>query len=329
MNNHLENNYQKYSIISKFEETVINKGFLFSYTEYLINIKTNLCSWQIKKRYSDFQKLHNQILERVKNLPQLPAKTIFNMNSKIISERKVLFEEYLNELLSKTNLWNFPVLMEFIEMNKELLILHSKSSTHIQNKSTKEIILKKKTSFQNLPNRISFLSGFNKTQKDNLDLIDDFLRNLENIEENKCSNVSKFWLFLTNSWPKFTKEEIMKLFYGDGINLSGLLSHCGKLSQNSIGSQSCLDLLCKLIKYEYNPHCETFLAVLKMGRLECFKRMKLEFHLKSLKNSVKENCFTILNAIINIDTGVELSKILNDENAEAKYNNWMGFMDVL
>ena len=57
--------------------------------------------------------------------------------------------------------------------------------------------------------------------------------------------------------------------------------------------------------------------------------MKLEFHLKSLKNSVKENCFTILNAIINIDRGVELSKILNDENAETKYNNWMGFMDVL
>jgi hypothetical protein len=253
----------------------------------------------------------------------------------------VLLEEYLNQLLSKQNLYNCPLLLEFIQMEKEHFMLLSKCPTHIGHKSDTNLktYLPKKKSYDDLiqmkkansdENKVDnyFYDEFTK-KEEKIELINEFLMDLEKNEEDKCSNINKFWVYLTKKWPTFTKEEIMKLFYGDGNSLKGLLFHCGKVSENSIGSQSCLDLLSKLIRYDYNPDCEKFLAVIKMGRLENIKRMKLEFHLKSAKNSVLQNCFAILKEVINKERGIDLSKILNDVTAENKFTNWIGFKDAL
>ena len=334
----------RFNIIAKITDSVLIKGSygFGSFTEYSIDISTNLTSWQITKRYSDFEKLNIQLANRINPLPKLPPKSFFCLNDRVISERKIALEDYLNQLLSKHNLYAFPAIMEFIGMEKELFMLLVKCPSQIEQCcSYKDVkLISKNKSFENLiqmkkansnENKVddSFYYEFNKDESEKLELIDNFLRGLELSNENKCSVVHEFWVYLTKKWPIFLKEEIMKLYYGDGNNLKGLLFHCGKVSENSLGAQSCLELLNKLIRCEYNPDCEKFLAVLKMGRLESLRKMRLEYHLKSRKNSVVLNCYNIIKEVVNRERGIDLSNFLNDEIAENKFLNWMGFKDSL
>ncbi len=318
------------------------KGFLGfgAYTEYTIKICTNLTSWHVKKRFSDFEKLNTELSDKISPLPKLPRKTFFNMSSKTITERMITLEDYLNQLLSKQNLLSFPNIMQFIEREKELFMLLHKTPTHVEiqgntsprlmkTKSFVDFIQQKKGNLLESRMDNNIFSTNQKNENETLELINNFLRDLEKKEEDKCSNINKFWVYITKKWPFFTKEVIMKLFYGDGYRLKGLLFHCGKITENSLGSQSCLDLVNKLIRYDYNPDCEKFLAVLKMGRLESIRKMRLESHLKSSKNSVRQNCFNIIKEVLNKERGLDLNKILDDETAESKFNNWIDFKEVL
>jgi hypothetical protein len=312
-----------------------------SFTEYVIKIVTNLNSWQVNKRYRDFEKLNSNLSDKLSPLPKLPQKSFFNLRDTVILERKVALEGYLNQVMTKHNLITFPLIMEFIEMEKEMFMLLSKCPTQIERhsdkrlsplipkrKSSDDLVQVKKANSNDCKIDENFLYEFNN-EKEKLDVINDFLKDLEKKEEDKCSFIHKFWTYLTKKWPSYSKEEIMKLYYGDGNSLKGLLFHCGKISENSLGSQSCLDLLNKLIRYEYNPDCEKFLGVLKMGRLESLKKIKLEFHLKSSKNSVKQNSINIIKEVLNKERGLDLHKILSDEIAENKFLNWTGFESAL
>ena len=91
------------------------------YTEYTIflNIKTKY--WKIRKRYSDFVTLNNELAESIYNLPQLPKKALFQFRKSVIEERKRSLESYLVLILSHLNLFKHKCVLDFIQLDLGML----------------------------------------------------------------------------------------------------------------------------------------------------------------------------------------------------------------
>jgi len=326
----------KFIINAKIEgSSIIKNPFFGSHTEYVISITTHLSIWQIKKRFSDYEKLHKSIAGKIACLPPLPEKSIFNMNEKVVSKRKVLLEEYLNHLLSRYNIMTFPEIMDFIEMDKELFLLLSKSPSEIESKREKSRSLIKNKSHEFIKansseNKMksSFYKDLYQCELGNEEHIEKFLRKLEESEEETSQSVNAFWKALTRNWPSFDKEDVMKLFFGNGNDLKGLFYHCGRIKENYFGAESCLNLLYKLLQFDYNPDCEKFVACLRMSRLDNIKKIKLEEHLKCAKENVVQSCLKVLKEILNKERGYDLRTILSDEIAEKKFSDLTEFQMI-
>ena len=158
----------------------------------------------------------------------------------------------------------------------------------------------------------------------NSNLIDMFLYNLEENDEEISEKISIFWDKLRKNWPNFEMNDILKLFYGNGSNLKGLFSHCGdNLENNFLGAEKCLNFLNKLIMFDYNPFCEKFISCLKMGNLDHIKKLNLNNHIQNNKILVTEDCFNLINNLVNYDiNGKDLRSILYIEY-EDKYKHWL------
>ena len=80
-----------------------------------------------------------------------------------------------------------------------------------------------------------------------------------------------------------SKNEIYKLFFGTKSPeiKNGLIYHCGRVRQNILGAQACLNLLANLLDYEKNPECENYLVIFKMFHFGNIDQINLENHLKS------------------------------------------------
>jgi len=118
-------------------------------------------------------------------------------------------------------------------------------------------------------------------------VIDKFLEEIEN-NENITESIDNFWGFLIQqtNWPKFSRDAILRLFYGNGNNLKGLVYHCGTLEDNYLGAEQCLRLLANLLKYEYNPDCEIFRNILRMGKVNNIIALGLKNHLRQNKFNI-------------------------------------------
>jgi len=99
------------------------------YTVYLIDVKCGTLSWKIKKRYNAFRKLKSHIkskYSKVKGIPKFPSRwknaTLINQfDKRIILERKVKLEEYINFLCSNTVINTDVKLLEFLKEEEEEL----------------------------------------------------------------------------------------------------------------------------------------------------------------------------------------------------------------
>ncbi|KAI5962970.1 uncharacterized protein KGF55_002762 [Candida pseudojiufengensis] len=93
-------------------------------TFYQINIKLPLRSYSLKKRYSDFETLVNQLCHNIginsKDFPyQLPGKRINWLNkNNIIEERKIGLSQFLNQIIQDKSLQNEPEILSFLQLPK-------------------------------------------------------------------------------------------------------------------------------------------------------------------------------------------------------------------
>jgi hypothetical protein len=105
----------------------------FPYAEYEIQFKRGKLSWQIYRRYSEFDNLIHYLAERfVKNpageevyLPDLPPKTYFNCayDYEYIETRRILLDKFLERLFTTAMKHNFledATLLEFFEIDPHL-----------------------------------------------------------------------------------------------------------------------------------------------------------------------------------------------------------------
>ncbi|KAL4655825.1 PX domain-containing protein kinase-like protein isoform X1 [Arapaima gigas] len=93
---------------------------LQSHTEYIIRVQRGVSpenSWQVIRRYSDFDMLNNSLLISGINLPLPPKKLIGNMDREFIAERQKGLQAYLNFITSHHILSNSELVKKFLDTN--------------------------------------------------------------------------------------------------------------------------------------------------------------------------------------------------------------------
>nr|XP_034957098.1 PX domain-containing protein kinase-like protein [Zootoca vivipara] len=74
-------------------------------------------SWQIIRRYSDFDLLNNSLQISALSLPLPPKKLIGNMDREFIAERQKGLQNYLNAITSNHILSNCELVKKFLDPN--------------------------------------------------------------------------------------------------------------------------------------------------------------------------------------------------------------------
>ncbi len=327
----------------------------FSYVEYKIDLKTNKKNWEVKKRFKDFDELHIKLSKKVKDLPKLPEKTFFK-SEEILNKRKIKLQKYLTNLLRRDDVYNHDLIFDFIQLKKEDYLLmkdnineeisspeKSCNCSPVRFSSIK--FFKSAMEFKNkddvIINDNFFYSFLNyddeKERKETMrinaskKLISDFLSdiNASKKNNNKSLIIEKFreeFLFNkkknSNSYI-FKNEDIYKLFFGDRTNKKhGLLYHCGDIKKNLIGAECCIEFLSNLIDYEYNLESEYFISILRLGKLEIFKQMNLNFHLASGKPNLFNSCCKLIRAILCEEKNITFENLIGEEEIIERVNNY-------
>lgn len=338
-------------IICNIKEHELKNEEYFPYSEYVIyriDLNSSIKNWSIWKRYKDFKELRDSIYKNnyIINLPDFPEKKIFNKSKETIDQRKKLLTAFLNFLLAKMKMRYFKEVIDFIEIDKDTLSLISKKneldsvSMTFNNKSTilKQIDKNKedgdnqvegKGTNQNYYTKyLDYRLGESAIKNAYMQVIEEFLKNLNEKYENKTNVVKTFECFLKSkkTWPQFKTEEIFKLFFGefDKVNcnyvINGMLSHIGKYEENVLGAEACLKFLVKLLECEYNPEYEKYISVLKQMKKEHLETMKLDYHLEN--NKIKLQVFKLLKCLYE-NNNPKLDQILEDCNLLIPYKNYL------
>ena len=90
----------------------------FTHTVYIIEITRGEHKSRIFKRYSEFSKLHKTLQTKRPHLklPQMPKKRWLTFKTKVIEERKLLLEKFLQEIVLYKIFQNDTDLMQFLEV---------------------------------------------------------------------------------------------------------------------------------------------------------------------------------------------------------------------
>ncbi|CAD5115299.1 DgyrCDS4289 [Dimorphilus gyrociliatus] len=79
---------------------IVDAEIVDKYVVYVILIKSGRHSWTVRRRYSEFHKLHDGLGSILPHSAKLPPKRLVgNLSDSVISERKLLLENYLHTLL--------------------------------------------------------------------------------------------------------------------------------------------------------------------------------------------------------------------------------------
>ncbi|XP_053890516.1 PX domain-containing protein kinase-like protein isoform X1 [Malaclemys terrapin pileata] len=93
---------------------------LHSHTEYIIRVQRGISmenSWQIVRRYSDFDLLNSSLQISALSLPLPPKKLIGNMDREFIAERQKGLQNYLNVITTNHILSNCELVKKFLDPN--------------------------------------------------------------------------------------------------------------------------------------------------------------------------------------------------------------------
>ncbi|XP_020824608.1 PX domain-containing protein kinase-like protein isoform X7 [Phascolarctos cinereus] len=91
---------------------------LHSHTEYIIRVQRGISienSWQIVRRYSDFDLLNSSLQISGLSLPLPPKKLIGNMDREFIAERQKGLQNYLNVITTNHILSNCELVKKFLD----------------------------------------------------------------------------------------------------------------------------------------------------------------------------------------------------------------------
>ncbi|KAI2530209.1 PXK isoform 14, partial [Pan troglodytes] len=102
------------------QQSVSGWGLQPRFQEYIIRVQRGISvenSWQIVRRYSDFDLLNNSLQIAGLSLPLPPKKLIGNMDREFIAERQKGLQNYLNVITTNHILSNCELVKKFLDPN--------------------------------------------------------------------------------------------------------------------------------------------------------------------------------------------------------------------
>jgi len=225
-------------------------GFNNDYVEYTISVKTDYGNWKFKKRYEEFFKLNNELINKIPEINEyFPPKRVFKNSESTIKERIKYFNKYLKFLLNKINIFLFNDIINFIHLDvailgliikkfnmlklnlKEDYIYESLTETFTKSK-LKEKFKKDEDNNDNFSslnnNYFNSIYEYEKNRENSYEwdepqsitpasfVIRELLKNLCEDDSNKDDIFKTFESFLQQrrKWVKFSTKDITELFLG-------------------------------------------------------------------------------------------------------------------
>ena len=126
-----------------------------NYTEYQIEIITDYKTWYIYKRYSELSELNQNL---TKTFPLLgayfPPKRLLKNSKKTIEERVKYFNRYFHYIFSNVDIFLSDEVIDFINMNKDILGLFLQKHTMLKkNEENTPSLTSLKRSFHRISNK--------------------------------------------------------------------------------------------------------------------------------------------------------------------------------
>lgn len=116
-------------IVSAYKDKA--QGGTKDVTWYVVTVHTETSTWQVTKRFSDFEQLAKNLASCAKNrsVPSLPTKLIIgDQNQQQIEKRRGELEEYVRKAISQCK-WAAPVLTSFFQEPSRTLQSHLESNS--------------------------------------------------------------------------------------------------------------------------------------------------------------------------------------------------------
>ena len=124
-------------------------GFNKDYVEYTIRVKTSYGKWTFKKRYEEFCKLHNKLVNKVPQIKEFfPPKRFFKNSESTIKERTKSFNKYFKFLEDKINIFLFDDIINFLFIEKGTIGLMIKKYNMLKINEENNIYSSLKESFR-------------------------------------------------------------------------------------------------------------------------------------------------------------------------------------
>ena len=228
-------------------------GFNNDYVEYSISVRTDYGNWNFKKRYEEFAKLNNELINKIPEINDyFPPKRVFKNSESTIKERIKYFNRYLKFLLNKINIFLFNDIINFINLNigilgliikkynmlkinleedyimESLSEIFSKNKLEINNKEEKDKNNDDNFSYLNNDNYYESIYLYEKNRQNSFDwnesqymypssfVIREFLRNLceENAKKDDIIQTFESFLQQRRKWVNFSTNDINELYLG-------------------------------------------------------------------------------------------------------------------
>ena len=121
-------------------ETATQDGNRDPHTVYLLKVNYGSNAWFVKKRYSEFRKLHHDLEKELGKAAletaRLPGKKMFgSLNVSVVERRKQALQKYLDDLSAQSTLWEHPYTIRFLDDASNSLTLqieHHRLAEHVR-----------------------------------------------------------------------------------------------------------------------------------------------------------------------------------------------------
>ncbi|CAK76035.1 unnamed protein product (macronuclear) [Paramecium tetraurelia] len=261
---------------------------------YVIQIKTDYFDYTIPKRYSEFEKLHEQLHSYLKSMPKFPQKTLIQTNSrKIIAQRQDMLQckEYK---YSKSFYHSLYIFLEFLNIKEQFQKGGFDQNVKLHQPSRDETALKdlldaspKKIQPKNEPEQM--IIHYLKKLNEKIDERGKLFQKMEKYCFGKIQQVS----------PTMLKV----LFIGDEEReLEGIMQQLS-IQNNDIQSHiSCINgfqFFRKILEYDYNPNAEQALKQFGEISIKQFKKVKIQSHVCGQQKHCKQDALILLHKYIN------------------------------
>ncbi|CAD8074468.1 unnamed protein product [Paramecium sonneborni] len=298
------------SIIDTYKEVDNISMHKKHFVNYVIKIKTDYFDYTIAKRYSEFEKLHDQISNILHKLPKFPEKKLIKSNSKKnIAERREMLEQLLKYILRNLNN-QMHYFLNFLNIQQQFLKGGFGQNVRLHEMSKDEFGL------NDLKEETKLVAS-NDQEK----MVFHYIAKLNERSDERSKIFSKMEKYFFGKTQHLGSQVLKFMLIGDDQKQKGiieLLKNTSKDFQSHISCVSGMQFLRKMLEYDYNPYADFFLKVFSEVSIKQLKKMGISYHIcGSKKQLCKQDTLLLIYKYVKVnDLKPEfISFLLEDQEA--------------